>query len=89
MSDHNDIPVKEVSELLEVVSSKVPKMLKDIMSSLYSEDTGVQLGKSVGAFYKELVSSGIPHEDAMEMTKDYLSALKSMNPSTYMNNGKK
>ena len=35
-------------------------------------------GKAVGAFYKELVASGIPASAALEMTKDYMTQVKNI-----------
>ncbi len=76
MSEHQDIPVEEISKLLDTVSEKVPRMIKDIMSSFYSEESGRQMGRAVAAMYKELTDSGIPAEEALKMAKDYLNTVK-------------
>ena len=70
--DPNYIPTKEIGELLEIVSDKVPKLLSDLMRILYSEEAGANLGKAMGTFYKQLTESGIPSEEALKMTKDYM-----------------
>lgn len=72
---------KEVSEVLDTVSEKVPKLIKGIMDNLYSEDSGKQLGKSVGNFYKELLDAGISTADALSLTKEYLGTLKDFKTS--------
>ena len=66
----------EIREILDAVSDKVPRLIKELMGSLYSKDAGTNMGQSVGAFYKELVESGIPAADALEMAKVYLFSLK-------------
>ena len=74
----NEFPGKEIGELLEEVSIKVPKLINNIFGSFYTEETGKNIGQAVGSFYKELVESGIPAEDALKMTKDYMISLKNM-----------
>ena len=71
----NDIPVKEITELLDAVGQKVPKLISDLLGTLFSEQAGAQLGKSVGVFYKELVSNGIPESEALAMAKAYVGSL--------------
>jgi hypothetical protein len=69
------IPVKEIGELLDEVSSKVPKMLNGIMNEVYSEDAGTRIGKGAGSLYKELIASGLPADAALEMTREYMNTL--------------
>ncbi len=69
---------KELSEVLEVVSTKVPKLVTELLKTLYSEEAGSQMGKAVGKFYKELVDSGIPEAEALKMAKDYMDTVKSL-----------
>lgn len=73
MSD--EIPVKEIGALLEEVTTKIPKLITTVISTLYSPDTGASLGKAVGNMYKELIEAGIPKEDAQEMAKEYMKTL--------------
>ena len=73
-----DINVKEIGELLDEVSGKVPKLISGLMDTLYSADSGTRIGKSVGNLYKELIDSGIPQEDAIKMAKDYMLSMKDM-----------
>jgi hypothetical protein len=72
------------------VSAKVPKLVNDLMGTLYSEEAGSRVGKAVGTFYKELVSAGIPADEALQMTKDYMNQVKSvatgMVPKNIVNN---
>ena len=71
-----DIPVKEIGELFDEVSGKVPKLITGLMDTIYSADAGTKMGKSVGNLYKELVDSGIPQEEAIKMAKDYMLSIK-------------
>ena len=86
----NQIPTKEIGELLEIVSAKVPKLVNDLLSTLYSEEAGSRIGKAVGSFYKELMNSGIPPQEALSMTRDYMNYVKSaasdMVPKNIVNN---
>jgi hypothetical protein len=75
MSDNN-IPVKEIGEMLDEVSAKLPKLINGLMASLYSAEAGKNMGQAIGSFYKELIATGIPAEDALQMAKDYMLSLK-------------
>jgi hypothetical protein len=63
-------------EILQIVSEKVPDLLNQLRATLFSPQAGEDLGKAVGAFYKELLASGIPEEDALQMAKGYMSSLQ-------------
>lgn len=79
MSQSNsNIPTKEIGEILEIVSAKVPKLLKELLGTLYSEEAGTSIGKAVGTFYMELKNAGIPADEALKMTKDYMNYVKSI-----------
>ncbi len=84
----NDIPVKEISELLDEVSNKLPKMITGLMDTLYSVESGKKMGQAVGNFYKELIESGIPQEEALRMARDYMLSLKDIAGTVTNNAGK-
>ena len=71
-----DIPVKEIGQLLDEVSGKVPKLIGGILETLYSAEAGKKMGQSVGNMYKELIESGIPESEAIKMAKDYMLSIK-------------
>lgn len=73
-----DIPVQEISELLEAVSSKVPNLISSLLRTIYSEEAGKEMGKAVGSLYKELVAADIPKDVALKMAMDYMISLKDM-----------
>ncbi len=64
---------EEVGAILQVVSKEIPSLIKGIVSSVFSEEAGKEMGKAAGAFYKELKESGMPDEIAVKMTENYIS----------------
>lgn len=70
-----EIPVKEIGQLLDEVSTKIPKLLEGINQVVYSPDVGSKAGKAVGTFYKELIDSGLSPEVAMKLTEKYMFSL--------------
>lgn len=76
MPDIPNIPVKEISELLDEVSVKVPRLIDGLMGTIYSAEAGKKMGQAVGGFYKELVEAGIPADTALQMAKDYMLSIK-------------
>ncbi len=83
----NDIPVKEINELLDAVSGKIPKMIGGIMDTMYSAEAGQKMGRAVGSFYKELVDSGIPTQVAVTMARDYMLSMKEIAKSVRSTDG--
>ena len=49
---------EELSGILETVGQKVPQLIRDIMGSLYSRESGINMGQAIGAYYKELLEAG-------------------------------
>ncbi|MCW4015368.1 MAG: hypothetical protein NWF06_03280 [Candidatus Bathyarchaeota archaeon] len=77
MSEHkNDIPKpEEISGLLAAVSKELPGLVRGILDAFFSPQAAEDMGKSVATFYKTLKEGGIPEEQALLMTKDYLGTL--------------
>lgn len=76
MSEFKVESAKEIGEILDAVSDKVPKLISGIVGSLYSAEAGKNMGQAVGSLYKELLESGLPQEAALEMAKNYMISLK-------------
>lgn len=72
---HASKDAKEVAEIFETLSTKIPEMLNGILGSLFSPEAASNMGKAVAEFRKSLIEGGIPEEEAMEMTEDYLGTL--------------
>lgn len=86
MSDYNENGKKnfgkdaeELGSILETVGDKIPKLIRDIIGSLYSKDAGTNMGQAVGAYYKELIESGIPQDAALEMAREFSFSMKNIN----------
>lgn len=71
----NEMPIN-IGEMLDEVSTKLPKLINSLLSTLYSAEIGTHMGQAVGNFYKELVQAGIPEAEALSMAKDYVQTLK-------------
>lgn len=63
---------ENVKEILGVVSTEVPAMIKSIMSSVFSEEAGKNMGKAAAAYYKELKTGGLPDDVAVKLTQEYM-----------------
>jgi len=69
---------ENIKEILGVVSSEVPALIKSILSSVFSEEAGRNMGKAAAAYYKELKSGGLPEQVAVKMTEDYMRTFTSI-----------
>ena len=73
--DKDKEELKMVSDFIADLADVVPRVVKGILEGLFSEETGISLGKGVGGFYKGLVDAGVPPENALAMANEYLGAL--------------
>lgn len=69
---------ESVKEILGVVSSEVPALIKSILASVFSEEAGKNMGKAAAAYYKELKNGGLPEQVAVKMTEDYMRTFTSL-----------
>ena len=74
----NGNDIGELREVLDTVADKIPRLLSNVLTTLYSADSGRQMGQSIGSLYRELVDAGIPKEDALEMAKSYMISISSV-----------
>ena len=72
---HGPKDTEEVAEIFETLSTQIPNMIRGILDSLFSPKAAANMGKAVAEFYKNLKEGGIPEDEALAMTKDYLSTL--------------
>jgi hypothetical protein len=61
-----------LKEVFKTLSIEVPALVKKLIASIFSEEAGRDMGKAAGAFYKELINSGIPPDVAVRMTEKYI-----------------
>jgi hypothetical protein len=74
--DKND--PENIKQILGVVSSEIPAMIKSILSSVFSEEAGKNMGKAAAAYYKELKDGGLPESVAVKMTEEYMRTFTSL-----------
>ncbi|UCD45739.1 MAG: hypothetical protein JSV27_04440 [Candidatus Bathyarchaeota archaeon] len=65
----------EVAEIFEVITTGIPNMIKGVLDSLFSPEAAGNMGKAVAEFRKNLIEGGIPEEEAMAMTREYVGTL--------------
>jgi hypothetical protein len=75
---HEKMEPENIKEILSVVSSEVPAMIKSILSSVFSEEAGRNMGKAAAAYYKELKDGGLPEQIAVKMTEEYMRTFTSL-----------
>ncbi len=63
---------KEVKEILEVVSTEIPKLLESISNVIYKAENAEVMGKSIAAFYKQMKEAGMDDKQAFELTRQYM-----------------
>ena len=64
--------VEELEKVLKTVSDMVPNLIKGIINSVFSAESGQGMGAAAANFYKELKNAGMPDEVAVKMTQDYV-----------------
>ena len=77
---------EDIAELLDVISDRIPALIKGLMNSFFSPEAAANMGKAVAEFRKTLIEGGIPEGEAMEMTREYLRTLTNM--KGFMNGAK-
>ena len=60
---------QDIAEILSVVRTQVPGLIKDLIDAVYSPDTAATMAKSIATFYKTLIENGIDQKEALEMSK--------------------
>jgi hypothetical protein len=69
---------ENIKEILSVVSSEVPALIKSLLASVFSEEAGRNMGKAAAAYYKELKNGGLPEQVAVKLTEDYMRTFTSI-----------
>lgn len=76
MNKHEGMPDPEkIKEILDIVSEKIPGLLKELSGLLYSPESAKKYAAAAAVFYKELKNAGMTDEQAYELTSQYLSTL--------------
>jgi hypothetical protein len=73
---HDEFPDPDtIKEMLDVISDKIPELLKELSAVLYSPAQAKQFGVSAATFYKELKAAGMSDEQAFSLTNQYMSTM--------------
>jgi hypothetical protein len=76
MNSHKEMPEPEkIKEILDIVSEKIPGLLKELSGLLYSPESAKKYAEAAAIFYKELKAAGMTDDQAYELTSQYLSTL--------------
>jgi len=70
--------IDDLREVLNVVSDKVPALLRGLRDIMYSSEAAENMAGAVATFYKKLVEAGIPHDEALSMAKGYMINLRDL-----------
>jgi len=73
-----DMDAQTIKEILGVVSTEIPAMIKSILSSIFSEEAGRNMGKAAAAYYSELKNGGLPEAVAVQLTQEYMRTFTSL-----------
>ena len=66
---------EDIAEILDAVSSRIPLLIKGVMDAFFSPEAASNIAKSVVEFRKTLIEGGIPEEESMQMTREYMRTL--------------
>jgi hypothetical protein len=72
---HGPPKAEDIAEIMETVSTQLPGLIRGLLDSLFSPEAAANMGKAVAEFRKSLIDGGIPEDQAMVMTREYLSTL--------------
>jgi len=75
---HGRMEPENIKEILGVVSTEIPALIKSILSTVFSEEAGRNMGKAAAAYYKELKNGGLPEEVAVKLTQEYMRTFTSL-----------
>jgi hypothetical protein len=76
MSEHEGMPDPEkIKEIMDVISEKVPGLLKQLSELLYGPKSAKQFAEAAAIFFKELKAAGMTDVQAFELTRQYMSTL--------------
>jgi hypothetical protein len=76
--EDKEMDAQNIKEILGVVSTEIPGMIKSILSSVFSEEAGRNMGKAAAAYYKELKNGGLPDAVSVKLTEEYMRTFTSI-----------
>jgi len=70
LTDEKDL--KNLKEVMAVMSTEIPKLLESISKTMFSADNAAKLGEQTAEFYKKLKDAGMTDEQAFKLTQDFM-----------------
>ncbi|MHA1198820.1 MAG: hypothetical protein ACTSQF_05635 [Candidatus Heimdallarchaeaceae archaeon] len=70
-STNVDMDAQQIAEILGVVSSEVPALIKNIFSAIYDQDIAGGFGKGIVTLYNELKEQGMPEDMVREIVMNF------------------
>jgi len=80
LDDLEDIEVEGIEgvrEMLDVVTDRMPHILRGIQESMYSPERVQAEAEAFASFYKTLVTAGMPDHEAAELTRHHFENMRS------------
>jgi hypothetical protein len=75
MSENHDMPdAAELKEIMKIMTQTVPDLLGGINKAFFDPQESLNRGNSIASFYSTLVQSGVPKDQAFELTRSYMSS---------------
>lgn len=72
MADKHLEEMREVKEILSVVSTEVPKLISALSESLFGGEQTSKYAAAVADFYKKLREAGMNEKEAFDLTKEFM-----------------
>jgi len=69
---------EEVREVLDIVTERLPTIMKDVQSAIFSIESMEKMAEALGAYYRKLVESGVPENEAGILTRSQQARLNDM-----------
>jgi effector-binding domain-containing protein len=70
--------VEGIKEVFTALRNEIPALIRELMDTVYSEESAERMARSVATFHRTLANSGIPEREALDMTKGYIFDLRNI-----------
>ncbi|MGQ9588519.1 MAG: hypothetical protein ACUVT7_09105 [Thermoplasmata archaeon] len=70
--DEDKFEVEKLREVMNVVSTEIPKLIESISKQIYSSENAQKMGTTVAQFYKQMRDMGMGEKEAFELTKQFM-----------------
>ena len=70
-SKEKDMDAEEIKEILGVVATEVPALIKNIFTAIYDPEIASSYGKGIAALYDELKEQGMPEDMVREIVMNF------------------